>query len=56
LSDATDKSLFQKLLERLNELGRNMNSFAQSVEASHRSGAPEPPASGLRHPASRIAS
>ena len=46
----SDESLFKNLLERLNELGRKINLFTQSVEASHRMG----PAENLEHPASSI--
>jgi four helix bundle protein len=34
----TDEELFGNLRERLNELGRKINLFTQSVESSHRTG------------------
>jgi four helix bundle protein len=50
-----EQTLFQTLFERLNELGRKINAFTQSVETGHRTGPAadvEHPASGIRHPAS----
>jgi four helix bundle protein len=63
----TDEPLFKGLLKRLNELGRKINVFTQSVEASHRRGpaislsriqarasrTPDP-ASRIPYPGSRI--
>jgi four helix bundle protein len=48
-----DEPLFKNLFERLNELGRKINLFTQSVEAGHRSGSANSPSS-IRHPASGI--
>lgn len=54
----TDEPLFKDLCRRLDELGRKINLFTQSVEASHRTGPPEAiarspfPASSIQHPAS----
>ena len=45
----TDEPLFQDLFKRLDELGRKINLFTQSVEAAHRSG----PAENAQHPATR---
>ena len=53
----TDELLFKDLFKRLDELGRKINSFIQSVEASHRTGpadSSEFPASSIQHPATRI--
>jgi four helix bundle protein len=50
-----EQALFRTLFERLNELGRKINSFMQSVEAGHRTGPAadvEHPASSIQHPAS----
>ena len=47
----TDEPLFKKLFKRLDELGRKINLFTQSVEAAHRSGPAEDsvlPASSLQ--------
>jgi len=52
-----DEPLFKDLFKRLDELGRKMNSFTQTVEASHRTGraeSPEYPASSIQHPATRL--
>ena len=46
----TDEPLFKDLFKRLDELGRKINLFTQSVEAAHRTG----PAESSEHPASRI--
>ena len=48
-----DETLFNNLFERLNELGRKINSFTQSVEAGHRSGSASGPSS-IKYPASSI--
>jgi four helix bundle protein len=53
----TDEPLFKDLFRRLDELGRKINSFTQTVEASHRTGraeSPEHPASSIQHPATRL--
>jgi four helix bundle protein len=50
----TDEPLFKDLFKRLDELGRKINLFTQSVEAAHRTGSAENsehPASGIQHPA-----
>ena len=52
-----DGPLFKDLSTRLNELGRKINMFTQSVEANHRTvamKAPAHPASRIEHPASSI--
>jgi len=55
----TDALLFKDLIKRLDELGRKINLFTQSVEAGHRTGRSEGavrtqhPASSIQHPASR---
>lgn len=52
----TDEPLFKDLSKRLDELGRKINSFTQTVEVSHRPGRPDDsqhPASSIAHPASR---
>ena len=46
----TDEPLFNDLFNRLDELGRKINLFTQSVEAAHRTG----PAENSEHPASSI--
>jgi four helix bundle protein len=46
----TDQVLFKDISKRLDELGRKINLFTQSVEASHRVG----PAENLEHLASSI--
>jgi four helix bundle protein len=46
----TDEPLFKDLFKRLDELGRKINLFTQSVEAAHRTG----PAENSEHPASSI--
>jgi four helix bundle protein len=53
----TDEELFGSLRNRLNELGRKINLFTQSVESSHRTGPANteaPPVSSIQHPASSI--
>jgi four helix bundle protein len=56
----TDEALFQDLAQRLDELGRKINLFTQSVEAGHRTGPAEhlssilPPASSSQPRASSI--
>ena len=45
-----DEPLFKELSQRLDELGRKINLFRQSVVAGHRVG----PAENLEHPASSI--
>ena len=56
----TEEPLFKALSRRLDELGRKINLFTQSVEAAHRTGPAEnlssnqPPASSLQPPASSI--
>lgn len=52
----TDEPLFKDLFKRLDELGRKINLFTQTVEVSHRTGLAENsghPASGIQHPATR---
>lgn len=44
----TDEPLFRELSSRLDILGKQINSFTQSVEAGHR---PGPPVSSLQPPA-----
>ncbi len=46
----TDEPLYQDLSKRLDEVGRKLNRFTQSVEADHRTG----PAENTENPASRI--
>ncbi len=46
----TDEPMFKDLFKRLDELGRKINLFTQSVEAGHRTG----PAESSAHPASSI--
>ena len=56
----TEEPLFKALSRRLDELGRKINLFTQSVEAAHRTGTAEnlssnqTPASSLQTPASSI--
>jgi four helix bundle protein len=49
----TDAPLFKGLFSRLDELGRKINSFTQSVESGHRAGSSLLPSS-IQHPASNI--
>jgi four helix bundle protein len=52
----TDESLFKDLFKRLDELGRKINLFTQSVEAGHRTGPvenSEDPGSRIQDPATR---
>jgi four helix bundle protein len=55
-----DEPLFKDLSKRLDELGRKINLFIQSVEANHRTGPAEnlssnaPRASSNQHPATRL--
>ena len=46
----TDEPLFKDLFKRLDELGRKINLFTQSVEAAHRTG-PAENSSSIQHPA-----
>ena len=46
----TDEPMFKDLFKRLDELGRKINLFTQSIEAGHRTG----PAESSAHPASSI--
>jgi len=46
----TDELLFNNLSKRMDELGRKINLFTQSVEAVHRTG----PVENAEHPASSI--
>jgi four helix bundle protein len=49
-----DEPLFKALLKKLDELGRKINSFTQSVEAGHRTG-PAENLSSIKQPVSSIA-
>ena len=49
----TEAPLFNDLFRRMDELGRKINSFTQSVESSHRAGSPSL-SSSIQHPASSI--
>ena len=52
----TDEPLFKDLSKRLDELGRKINLFTQSVDAAHRTGPAENsehPASSIQHPVAR---
>ncbi len=48
-----DEPLFKALLKKLDELGRKINSFTQSVEAGHRTG-PAENLSSIKQPVSSI--